>query len=74
MTASRSGITDATSFGPDGKPQLVIDWKSAVDPAPETVEHYRAQVPNYLLATGLAQGLVVFVTSGRLVRVAAHAT
>lgn len=49
----------------------MIDWKSDVNPAPETIEHYRAQIRNYLQATELAQGLLVFVTSGLIVAVGA---
>ena len=59
-----AGIVDAIAFGADGKPEVVIDWKSDVAPSPETVAHYRAQVCTYLEMTGAARGLVVFVTSG----------
>lgn len=52
------------SFGPDGKPRVVIDWKSDVQPTPEIIEHYRAQVRNYLDMTGTERGLIVLVTSG----------
>ncbi len=61
-----AGITDATSFGPDGKPQVVVDWKSDVQPTPETIDHYRAQVRNYLDMTGAKRGLIVLVTSGEI--------
>ena len=64
-----AGIADATSFGDDGAPQAIIDWKSDVDPQPETVEHYRAQVQSYLRMTGLTKGLIVFVTLGTMVQV-----
>jgi ATP-dependent exoDNAse (exonuclease V) beta subunit len=65
-----AGITDATSFGPDGEPQLVIDWKSDVQPTPETIDHYRAQVRNYLEMTGTERGLIVLVTTGKILAVA----
>ena len=64
-----AGITDATSFGPDGKPQVVIDWKSDVQPTAETINHYRAQVANYLDVTGTKRGLIVLVTSGEILTV-----
>lgn len=64
-----AGITDATSFGPDGKPQVVVDWKSDVQPTPETIDHYRAQVRNYLDMTGAKRGLIVLVTSGEILAV-----
>jgi exodeoxyribonuclease-5 len=69
LTAPTAGITDATSLAPDGTPQVVIDWKSDVNPEQETIEHYRAQVWAYLATTGTENGLIVFVTSGAVVRV-----
>ncbi|MDW9414215.1 AAA family ATPase [Sinorhizobium meliloti] len=63
------GIVDAIALGLDGSPQVVVDWKSDVDPAPETIEHYRAQVRSYLDMTGAARGLIVLVTSGELIPV-----
>ena len=64
-----AGITDATSFSPDGKPKVVIDWKSDVQPTPETIDHYRAQVRNYLDMTGTERGLIVLVTTGDIIAV-----
>ena len=64
-----AGIVDAIVFGPDGMPETLIDWKSDVDPSPETVEHYRAQVRIYLEVTGAERGLVVLVTNGIVVSV-----
>lgn len=63
------GIADATSFGSDGKPAVVIDWKSDVQPTAATIEHYRAQVRAYLDITGIERGLVVLVTSGQVITV-----
>ena len=64
-----AGIVDAIAFSPDGSPAVVIDWKTDVDPSPETLEHYRAQVRAYLDATGAPRGLVVAVTSGTVLTV-----
>jgi exodeoxyribonuclease-5 len=64
-----AGISDAISFGPDGTPQVVIDWKSDVQPTTATVDHYRAQVRNYLDMTGTERGLIVLVTSGEILTV-----
>ena len=64
-----AGIADAIGFASDGTPQVVIDWKSDVNPAPETLEHYRGQVRAYLDMTGAERGFVVFVTSGIVVSV-----
>ena len=65
-----AGIVDAIAYGPDGAPQLVIDWKSDVDPSPKTLEHYRAQIRAYLDMTGAERGLIVAVTTGTILRVA----
>ena len=60
------GIVDAIAFGPDGAADVVIDWKSDVDPSPETLEHYCSQVRAYLDATGAARGLVIALTPGKV--------
>jgi hypothetical protein len=64
-----AGVSDAISFGPAGKPQIVIDWKSDVQPTLATIDHYRAQVRNYLDMTGTERGLIVMVTSGKILTV-----
>ena len=61
-----AGIVDAIAFDAEGAPQVVIDWKSDLDPSPETLEHYRAQVRAYLDATGAKRGLVVCMAPGIL--------
>jgi ATP-dependent exoDNAse (exonuclease V) beta subunit len=65
-----AGIADAISFGSDGKPVVVIDWKSDVQPTAGIIEHYRAQVRAYLDMTGAERGLIVLVTSGEILAVA----
>jgi exodeoxyribonuclease-5 len=67
--AATVGIADAVGFSSDGKPQVVVDWKSDVNPTPETIDHYRAQVGQYLTMTGASRGLIVMATSGRVVEV-----
>ena len=64
-----AGIVDAIAFSPDGTPEAVIDWKSDVDPSPETLEHYRAQVRTYLEVSGADRGLIVLVTNGIVISV-----
>ncbi|GJH14302.1 UvrD-helicase domain-containing protein [Caballeronia novacaledonica] len=64
-----AGIADALTLGADGRPAVVIDWKSDVRPDARTVEHYRAQVRAYLDMTGAERGLIVFVTTGAIVAV-----
>ena len=64
------GVADAVELEPDGRLKSVIDWKSDVDPTAATVAHYRAQVSAYLQATGAKEGMIVFLTSGAIERVA----
>ena len=63
------GVADAVALGADGRPDLVVDWKSDVAPTAATVAHYRAQVRAYLSATGAREGLIVFLTPGHVERV-----
>jgi exodeoxyribonuclease-5 len=64
-----AGIADAVSFSPDGKASVVVDWKSDVDPSPATLNHYKDQLSNYLAVTSAPRGLIVLVTSGRVIEV-----
>ena len=64
-----AGVADAIAFDSDGAPQVVIDWKSDVNPKPETLEHYCAQVRAYLDMTKTERGLVVAMTSGTVIPV-----
>ena len=61
------GIADAIALDAKARPRFVVDWKSDVDPSPETVEHYRAQVRTYLDMTGANRGLMVIMTGGRMI-------
>jgi len=67
-----SGIADALAIGPDGIIDAVVDWKSDVDPDAAVVELYRGQVRYYLAATGAPNGFIVFLTSGRVEKVAPY--
>jgi hypothetical protein len=63
------GIVDALALGQDGSVDVVIDWKSDVDPSVSQVEVYRTQVRDYLTATGAKEGLLVFATTGGIEKV-----
>jgi ATP-dependent exoDNAse (exonuclease V) beta subunit len=63
------GVADAVSVQPSGAVDLVVDWKTDVNPTAQQMELYRAQLRDYLAATGAEEGLLVFVTTGELVRV-----
>ena len=59
-----AGIADALTIGIEGRPVVVVDWKSDVNPEAQTLDHYRAQVRAYLDMTGAERGLIVVMTSG----------
>jgi ATP-dependent exoDNAse (exonuclease V) beta subunit len=63
------GVVDALARHADGSIALIIDWKTDVDPSLQQIELYRDQVRDYLDATSASEGLLVFVTTGQLVRV-----
>jgi exodeoxyribonuclease-5 len=63
------GVADALAYLPLGIIDLVIDWKTDVSPSAQQIELYRAQMRDYLAATGASEALLVFVTTGQLVRV-----
>ena len=64
-----SGVTDAVALALDGSIEVVVDWKSDVQPTAETVEGYRNQVGTYLQATGVSRGLIVLMTPGVVLHV-----
>ena len=61
------GVADALAYLPLGIIDLVIDWKTDISPSVQQVDLYREQMRYYLAATGASEGLLVFVTTGRLV-------
>ncbi|MES2018711.1 MAG: UvrD-helicase domain-containing protein [Pseudomonadota bacterium] len=64
-----AGIADAISFTHGGQPEVIIDWKSDVNPTAATIAHYRVQVGNYLALTGAKRGMIVLATSGRIIEI-----
>ena len=64
------GIADALVCRADGGVDVVLDWKSDVAPSLATIGQYQGQVAAYLAATSCPRGLIVFMTSGRIVEVA----
>ena len=64
-----AGIADAIALDAQGRPRVVVDWKSDVDPSPDTIDHYRAQVRTYLDMTGAKRGLIVMMTGGRVIEI-----
>lgn len=64
-----AGIADALTVSAKGWPVVVVDWKSDVNPDPQTLDHYRAQVRAYLDMTGAEQGLIILMTSATVITV-----
>jgi exodeoxyribonuclease-5 len=64
-----SGIADAVLLDEAGEIELVIDWKSDVEPDAKTRTSYRQQVSDYLLVSGAKEGWIVYFTSGEIDRV-----
>ena len=64
-----AGVADAVALDAQGRPEVVVDWKSDVNPSRAAVDHYRAQVGKYLDLLGAPEGLIVFATAGRVERV-----
>lgn len=69
VETATAGIADALTLTAEGNPEVVVDWKSDVTPAPGTIDHYRAQVHAYLDMTGAERGLIVLMTSGEVIPV-----
>jgi PD-(D/E)XK nuclease superfamily len=63
------GVADAIAYQPIGLIDLVVDWKTDVNPSPQQIDLYREQMRDYLVATGAPEGLLVFVTTGQLITV-----
>ena len=67
-----AGIADAIAADDTGRIEVVVDWKSDVNPGPAETEQYRGQVGDYLAATGAQRGLIIFMTPGSVVEVLAE--
>jgi hypothetical protein len=62
------GIADAIAVDGSGV-KLIIDWKSDVSPTEQTVAAYKQQIGEYLTAVGVHDGLIVFPTTGKVIRI-----
>jgi exodeoxyribonuclease-5 len=65
-----TGIADALTLSATGVPDVLVDWKSDVNPSADAIGHYRAQVRTYLDVTGAREGLIIFMTTGTILEVA----
>jgi len=63
------GIADAVAITDTGAIDVVVDWKSDVDPNAATLRGYRSQMADYLSAVRAGRGMIVLMTSGRILEV-----
>jgi ATP-dependent exoDNAse (exonuclease V) beta subunit len=59
-----SGIADALARGPDGRVEVVVDWKSDTIMNASKLNHYRSQLDTYRKYTGAKRALLVLMTLG----------
>ena len=64
-----AGIADAVAIDEEDHIDVVVDWKSDVNPGAEQIEMYRNQVRDYLRLTAAQTGLIVFLGSERVDKV-----
>ena len=64
-----AGIADAVAINERGHIDVVVDWKSDVDPGAEQIAMYRNQVRDYLQSTTTKTALIVFLSLGRIEKV-----
>ena len=62
-----SGVADAVVPDGQGGIEAVVDWKSDVNPRPETIDHYRQQIGYYRRNAGARRALLVLITQGRVI-------
>ncbi len=61
-----SGVTDAVAMNEDGRVDLVVDWKSDVELTSAASKEHRAQMRQYMKATGCPFGVVIYMTLGQV--------
>ncbi|MBL8224826.1 MAG: UvrD-helicase domain-containing protein [Chromatiales bacterium] len=66
-----AGVADAIALDATGRIDCVIDWKSDQAPTKGQRDNYRRQLQDYLRLTGAGQGMLVYVTLGRVETVTA---
>jgi ATP-dependent exoDNAse (exonuclease V) beta subunit len=60
-----AGRADALAIR-DGRVEVAVDWKSDVNPGSAVRNRYAAQLRDYLIATGGARGMLVFLSIGEI--------
>ena len=64
-----AGIADAVAIDEEGHVDVVVDWKSDVNPGAKQIAMYREQVRDYLQPTAAPIGLIVLLGSDSVVKV-----
>ena len=64
-----AGIVDAVAIDEEGRIDVVVDWKSDVNPGAGQIAMYQNQVRDYLRLTAAQTGFIVFLGSGRIDKV-----
>ena len=64
-----AGIADAVAIDEEGHIDVVVDWKSDVNPGVKQVAIYREQVHDYLQSTAAPIGLIVLLGSDSVIKV-----
>ena len=65
------GVSDAVAIGSKGEVDVVIDWKSDVDPSNATRDKYRGQLRDYMGVLQAPRGLVVYMSLGQVAEISA---
>jgi len=60
-----AGRIDAIALA-GNRAEVVVDWKSDVDPSDNDIRLHAAQLEDYLQATGAPRGALVYMTPGRV--------
>jgi CRISPR-associated exonuclease Cas4 len=61
-----AGRADAVAFA-DGRPQVVLDWKSDLQASSSVQAGYLSQLADYVRSFGASRGALVYLTRGEVV-------
>ena len=62
-SAALAGRIDAIAYDGD-RADVVVDWKSDVDPSDKDMRVHAGQLADYLRVTGASRGALVYMTPG----------
>jgi exodeoxyribonuclease-5 len=62
-----SGVSDAVAVDDSGRIEVVVDWKSDVEPSTDALAHYRKQIDDYRRCTSASRALLVLMTPGTVI-------